>query len=121
VNQFLTNIICALLAVTSTSLFKVQLSGRLNFTGDISSFSNQLITILCMPLIWLAFVMFTMSQALWLYILSTQKLSIAYPLQLALTISLISIVAHCFFKETIHLKQMFALCLIFLGIALLKT
>lgn len=120
-NQFIINVICALLAVISTSLFKVLLVGKLNFNGNIYVLATQLTTILCMPLIWIALAMFAMSQVLWLYILSTQKLSIAYPLQLALTISSITIVAHFFFREPIHLKGVFALCLIFLGIALLKT
>ena len=120
-NQLLVNLVCAALAVASSSVFKIVLSNRLTWKGSTNIFVNEILFIMRMYEFWLGLTLFILSQILWLYILATQKFSIAYPLQVALSIILFSTVAHCFFKETINFKQIIALCLIFLGITLLKT
>ena len=118
--NFILNSLCAILAVASTSIFKIVLSNRLIWKRDFLTFANDLFIISKIPGTWIALILFILSQFIWLYILATQKLSIAYPLQLALTISLFTIVSCYFFKETINLKQITGLGLIFLGIAILK-
>ena len=118
--QFILNFLCAILAVSSTTIFKIVVSDRLIWKKNFLTFAQDLSIIAKIPGTWIASILFILSQILWLYILATQKLSIAYPLQLALTISLFTIVSFYFFKETIQLKQIIGLGLIFLGIALLK-
>lgn len=117
----LINIICASLAVFSASIFKFLITSRINLNSDFKTLSADLLSILKFFEFWLGLFLFILSQIIWLYIIASQKLSIAYPLQVGLSLILFSVVAHFIFKEEMNLKQTVALCIIFFGIILLKT
>ena len=117
----LVNIVCASLAVLSASIFKFLITSRTNLNSDFKTLFTNLLSILKFFEFWLGLFLFFLSQIVWFYIIASQKLSIAYPLQVGLSLILFSIVAHFIFKEEMNLKQTVALCVIFFGIILLKT
>lgn len=69
------------------------------------------------PVFLLGFVLSGVAALMWFHILSTQKLSTAYPLFVSLTYSLITLGAFYFLHEQISIQKLAGLVAIVVGIA----
>ena len=99
-------------------LFRLALKDRLVWTGSILGFMKTCGAALAQPLFLVALVVFVMANALWLFVISSQKLSIAYPLQISLVIVLNTLTSFFVFSEKISPQGIVGLVLVLAGIFL---
>lgn len=79
------NLCCACLVVGANSVLKMALvNGGFGWRGSLVGLGKDLLQLLSFPLMWLGVSLFVAANVLWLMILATQRLGIAYPLQIAL-------------------------------------
>jgi drug/metabolite transporter (DMT)-like permease len=79
------NLLCASLVVGSNSILKMALVNKgFGWQGSLVGLGKDLLHLFSFPLIWVGILLFVAANVLWLMILATQKLGIAYPLQIAL-------------------------------------
>jgi multidrug transporter EmrE-like cation transporter len=79
------NLLCASLVVGSNSILKMALVNKgFGWEGSLVGLGKNLLHLFSFPLIWVGILLFVAANVLWWMILATQKLGIAYPLQIAL-------------------------------------
>jgi len=79
------NLLCASLVVGSNSILKMALVNKgFGWQGSLVGLGKNLLHLFSFPLIWGGILLFVAANVLWLMILATQKLGVAYPLQIAL-------------------------------------
>jgi len=117
--SILINIACAALAVLANAVLKQSLQGRLSWKGSVPTLLWDSLTMLQYPLVWLGAVAFIAANLLWLFILATQRMSVAYPLQLSLVILISFLVSITFFSESISIRGFAGLAFLIVGIALI--
>ena len=111
--------ICALSAISSNSIFKYIICNKINQELNTSNFLNVLLNAIKFPIFWLGLIIFVLGNGLWLFILSNSKLSIAYPVQIALVFILSSLSGIIFFNESLKLNSIIGLLITFSGISIL--
>jgi multidrug transporter EmrE-like cation transporter len=117
--SILINISCAALAVLANALLKQSLQGRLSWKGSVPTLLWDSLTMLQYPLVWLGAAAFIAANLLWLFILATQRMSVAYPLQLSLVILISFLVSISFFSESISVRSCAGLAFLLVGITLI--
>jgi hypothetical protein len=115
------NILCALITVTSNTLIKYILNGKLVWKGEILTFVFDLLYNFKNPLLILALLIFITGNMLWIFIISTQNFSFALPLQIALVFLFNILISFTFFNESITLHYTLGVFFIFIGITLVTT
>ena len=120
-NLITASIICALFTVASNILFKSIALDRIIWKGNFLSFAHDILILFRIPISWLALALLFMGALMWVYLISTNKLSIVYPLQLALTMVFFLIFDYMLFNESLGVQQIVAIVIIFIGIILLKS
>lgn len=118
IKSILINIACAAMAVLANALLKESLQGRLSWKGSVPALLWDSLTMLQYPLVWLGAAAFIAANLLWLFILATQRMSVAYPLQLALVILFSFLVSITFFSESISIRGCAGLAFLLVGIVL---
>ena len=113
------NIACAAMAVLANAMLKHSLQGRLSWKGSVPTLLWDSLTMLQYPLVWLGAAAFITANLLWLFILATQRMSVAYPLQLSLVILISFLVSIVFFSESISIRGCAGLAFLLVGIALI--
>jgi drug/metabolite transporter (DMT)-like permease len=112
----LLNLSCALFAVTSTSMFKSILTRELTISPSLSENIKNSLKLLFLPTFWLALFCFATGCLLWFYILTTMRMSVVYPLQIALVFILGTSASIIFFEEKITDMHFLGLITILIGI-----
>ena len=111
---------CAILMVLSNTLLKrVLTDSGIIWEGKIFNWLHQFILLLKKPLMWYAITAFITANLLWVFILSSQKMNIAYPLQITLVFALTTIVSLYIFEEKLNHSGIIGLVSIIIGIILL--
>ena len=72
------------------------------------------------PLVWLGAAAFLSANILWLLILATQQMSVAYPLQVSLVLVFSTIVSVVVFSEKLTATSITGLVFLLVGIVMLK-
>ena len=116
----LLNIACAFLAVSSNALFKKAFYQKIAWKGNLYELVQDLWDVMQHLQIWFGLVAFTAANILWFFIVATQPMSIAYPVQVALVLFLAPIFAMVFFGEKVSPLGGAGLVLIFSGVVLVK-
>ena len=102
-------------ACVSTALFSVVLKGSFGWHGSLGRFLKDAGALFLKPLFLLAVGVFLLANALWLLVLASQKLSVAYPVQIGLVIVSNAVLAAVLFHEPITLKSGLGIALIVAG------
>jgi multidrug transporter EmrE-like cation transporter len=114
------NIFCAALMVFSNTLLKFTLkNSTITWNGKLIDWLYQFILLLKKPTMWCAIILFLFSNLLWVFILSYQKLSVAYPLQITLVFVFSTSVTFFVFDERMSYSGIIGLIIIISGILLL--
>jgi multidrug transporter EmrE-like cation transporter len=110
------NLLCAFLMVGANIFLKIVLADKgFSWRGSVVGLGKDLLQLLSFPLIWAGILLFVAANVLWLMILATQKLGIAYPLQIAL-VFLFSTTASVFvFSEKLTAISVVGLVLVVCG------
>ena len=114
------NIFCAALMVFSNTLLKFTLkNSSITWNGKLIDWLYQFAFLLKKPSMWCAIILFVFSNLLWVFILSYQKMSVAYPLQITLVFVFSTIITFFIFDERISYSGIIGLIFIISGILLL--
>jgi multidrug transporter EmrE-like cation transporter len=101
------------------ALFRHVLSGRITWQGSVSLLVKNTFALLAQPLFLLGFLVLSVSILLWLVVLATQKLSVAYPVQIGLVTLFSALVALFVFKEAIPPRAMVGYGMLLAGVVLI--
>jgi multidrug transporter EmrE-like cation transporter len=114
------NLLCAGLVVGATSLLKLALVNKgFSWKGSLTTLGRDLLQLFSLPLIWAGILLFILANILWLMILATQKLGIAYPLQIALVFLLSTMTSILLFGEKPSVISVAGLVLVVSGVILI--
>jgi len=114
------NMLCAILMVGSNCFLKLALEDKeIAWKGSFIGFGKELLHLLSFPMIWYGMLLFVGANILWLVILATQKLGIAYPLQIALVFLFSTLTSIIVFGEEFNFVSVAGLLLVFCGIVLI--
>lgn len=108
------------MAVVSNGLLKQALQGRIAWKGNIVTLVTDAFLLLKYPLVWLGAAAFITTNVLWLLILATQRMSVAYPLQLSLVFLFSTLVSVTIFSERLTPSVCLGLVLVISGIVLVS-
>lgn len=114
------NILCALLTVTTNTIFKYTLKGKLVWKDSFLTFALDLLYNFKNPLLILSLFIFILTNALWVFILSTQNLSFALPFQIALVFITSALSSYIVFNEEFTFHYIIGIIFILLGIILIS-
>ncbi len=98
------------------AVFRHVLQGRLQWEGSIGGLLRQVFRLFADPLFYVGLGLFGFSTLLWLLILASQKLSLAYPIQIGLVIVLSGLVAGVVFREQITISGYVGYALVIAGV-----
>jgi len=114
------NMLCAILMVGSNCFLKLALEDKeIAWKGSFIGFGKELLHLLSFPMIWYGMLLFVGANILWLVILATQKLGIAYPLQIALVFLFSTLTSIIVFGEEFNFVSVAGLLLVVCGIVLI--
>ena len=115
------NIICAgMLVIANIILKNILTKIKFGWNGDAREFCSQIITLSITPLFWIGVVFFLLANMLWLSVLATQKLSIAYPLQISLVFMFSTMASILVFGEKLSSISIAGLALVVCGVFLIS-
>ena len=115
------NLLCASLVVGANSILKMALVNKgFSWRGSFVGLGRDLLHLLSFPLIWVGILLFIAANVLWLMILATQKLGIAYPLQIALVFLFSTMSSILFFGEKPTAISTAGLVLVMSGVVLIS-
>jgi len=119
-NLIYLNILCALLTVTTNTLFKYKLQGNLVWKDSVLTFALDLFYNFKNPLLVLSLFIFILTNSLWIFILSTQNLSFALPFQIALVFLISIVFSYFIFNEKFTFQYLVGLIFVVIGIILIS-
>ncbi|MFN9605803.1 MAG: hypothetical protein ACK6A7_20535 [Planctomycetota bacterium] len=107
-------------AAASNCLLRIALKDRLVWKGDFGTLIVDLVGLCRNPVFFFGMIFFVVSNALWLMVLGSQKLSIAYPVQLGLVLTFNAMVSVFVFHESLSVAAWFGVVLISFGVFLIS-
>lgn len=114
------NFLCAFLMVGANIFLKIALADKgFYWRGSVVGLGKDLLQLLSFPLIWAGILLFVAANVLWLMILTTQKLAIAYLLQIALVFLFSSLASLLVFGEKFSPVSVAGLALVVCGMFLI--
>jgi multidrug transporter EmrE-like cation transporter len=106
-------------AATSAAVFRLALKGNFSWRGSIGHLVVDTCRLLVNPTFLLGLVVFGIANMLWLLVLGSQKLSVAYPVQIGLVLVLNSLISAAFFNEYLTLHGYIGVLFVILGLFLI--
>lgn len=114
------NILCAFLMVGANSFLKMALVDKgFAWKGSFVGLVKDLLQLMSFSLIWVGILLFAGANVLWLMILATQKLGIAYPLQIALVFLFSTLASLLVFGEKLSSISVAGLAFVVCGVVLI--
>jgi len=107
-------IICSLGAASSSFLLRRSIDNIGKFELELRSISG----LATQPLLFIGIILYGLTGIIWLRVLATEQLNIAYPVLISLTFISVSIGSMVFFKEPMTAVKLAGLIIIVLGISL---
>lgn len=107
-------------SAVSTAVFRSVLKDRILWKGSVSGLLLDTLAILKQPLFLFGIADFILASLLWLLVLASQPLSIAYPLQIGLVILLNTLISVFVFTEKINSYGIVGILLVMAGIVLIS-
>lgn len=118
--SFLLILVSAATATTSMALFRTILKDSYRWKGSLPEFLHDTLALFGKPVFLLACLVFVTSTVLWLIVLATQKLSLAYPVQIGLVVIFTGVVSAFVFSESISVRGYLGYLLLILGVFLVS-
>lgn len=120
-NNITLNLACAISVIISNCLFKYSIEKNNFFwKGNIVSLMEDLIRLFLLPSMWVGLSFFILSNVLWIIIVSSQKMGLAYPLHIGLCFIFIFLSSFFIFKEYFSFIHFIGISLIFSGIIIIS-
>jgi multidrug transporter EmrE-like cation transporter len=109
----------SLTAAISAAVLRFALKGTFHWKGSIGALVMDSIRLLANPTFLLGLTTFVVANLLWLLVLGSQKLSVAYPVQIGLVLVLTSSISAVVFREFLSVQGYIGLLLVILGVILI--
>jgi multidrug transporter EmrE-like cation transporter len=109
----------AVSAAASAAVFRHALKGNFSWKGSFGALFQDTLGLFLNPTFLLGITVFTVANLLWLLVLGSQKLSIAYPVQIGLVLVLNSLISAAVFQESLSTQGYLGVLLVILGVILI--
>lgn len=106
--------------VSANLLLRAGLDRGGGFAGSLGETPSALLHLAGQPLFDLGFILYALSVLVWWRVVASEALSTAFPLLISLTFLLITLGAAVWFQESLTLRKLMGLVVIFLGIFLVS-
>ena len=113
-------VMSAVAAASSTAIFKFTLQGRFVWKGSLFRLWRDAFELFGVPGFWLGLLIFFIANVLWLLVLGSVRMSVAYPFQIALVLLLNTSISVLVFKESVSIYGYFGLGCIMAGVVLIS-
>ncbi len=107
---------CSLLAVLANLLLRIGVERAGGFFVNSENLSRAVLDLVRQPLFDLGFVLYGVTSLVWFRVLSTEPLSVAYPVLISSTFILVNLGAVVLFHETISYYKILGLFVIIIGV-----
>jgi len=88
--------------------------------GDVAEILHGLLKLFMQPLFSVGFAVYFLASVIWFRVVATEPLSLAYPLLVSLTFTLVTAAAVVYFSEPLSLRKVAGLAVILAGIAIIS-
>lgn len=106
-------------AAASTAIFRFTLKDRFGWKGSVPQLIRDMFGLLANPGFLAGLAVFVLANVLWLLVLGSQKLSIAYPVQIGLVVVFNAVISALFFAESLSSQGYVGLVLVVVGVGLI--
>ena len=110
---------CAVTACLSQALFRHVLGGKIVWRGTLTLLIRDTLSVAANPLFLAGLASLAVSVILWFIVLATQKLSVAYPVQIGLVTLLTGVISVFVFREAIPLRCYLGYMLLLAGVVMI--
>jgi multidrug transporter EmrE-like cation transporter len=115
-------IVTAALTMVANLLLRAGIDAAGGFSlGNLATTVVSLLKLLMEPKFLVGFVLYFMSSIVWFRVVATEPLSVAYPLLVSCTFTLVTAGAVVVFSEPLSARQILGLLVILAGIALISV
>lgn len=106
-------------ASASAAVFRLALKGNFHWKGSVGVLLQDTARLLVNPTFLVGITVFALANLLWLLVLGSQKLSVAYPIQIGLVLVLNSLISAAVFEEFLSIQGYLGVLLVIFGIILI--
>jgi len=118
-NSIILFLSCSLTACVSMSIFRHVLSGKIQWRGDLVLLIKDVFLLFTQPMFLFGVAAFTIATTLWLVVLATQKLSVAYPVQIGLVTLFSGVISVVVFREALPARAFMGYAMLLGGVILI--
>lgn len=104
------------LQVAGTLLLRSGVDRAGGFADSLAGVPQGLLRLASQPIFDLGFILYGLAALVWFRVLSTQPLSLAYPLLVSLTFLFVTVGATTLFQESMTVRKLVGLAIILVGI-----
>lgn len=108
------------LTVLANLLLRTGVERAGGFAVELAAVRSGLLNLIKQPLFDLGLFLYALASIVWFRVLSTEPLSIAYPVLVSTTFMLVTIGAVMFFRESLNMYKVIGLTVIFAGIFIIS-
>jgi len=115
-------LVTAALTMVANLLLRIGIEAAGGFSlGGIAAVAGSLLKLFMEPKFLIGFVLYFMASVVWFRVVATEPLSVAYPLLVSCTFTLVTAGAVVVFSEPLSARQVLGLLVILAGIALVSV
>jgi multidrug transporter EmrE-like cation transporter len=109
----------SLVSAVSTAVLRYALKDRFAWKGSLGILLKDTIQLLAEPIFLVAVAVFVLANLLWMLVLGSTKVAVAYPVQVGLVLCWNAILAYFVLSESLSTTGLFGLLLVVVGVVLL--
>jgi multidrug transporter EmrE-like cation transporter len=109
----------SLVSAASTAVLRVALKDRLGWKGSVVGLFKDTLQLLTEPIFVLAIAIFVLANVLWMLVLGSTKVAVAYPVQVGLVLCWNAAIAYFVLSESLSMAGLIGLLLVIVGVVLL--
>jgi multidrug transporter EmrE-like cation transporter len=113
-------IISAILTVAANLMLRAGVNKAGGFPAHLQSSFSTIIKLIAQPLFDLGVLLYALASLIWFHVISTESLSVAYPLLVSLTFVFVTLGAILIFHETLNMTKLIGIIIILIGIIILS-
>lgn len=109
----------SLVSAASTAVLRVALKDRFGWKGSVVGLFKDTLQLLTEPIFVLAIAIFVLANVLWMLVLGSTKVAVAYPVQVGLVLCWNAVIAYFVLSESLSMAGLIGLLLVIVGVVLL--
>ena len=113
-------LLSAVLTVFANLMLRAGIDKAGGFQANLSTIHNGLLNLIKQPLFDSGMILYALASLVWFRVISTEPLSLAYPVLVSLTFMFVTLGAVVLFKESLNYHKLIGLFIIFAGIFIIS-